>query len=166
MVKKIFAFILLIAGFSIFIIFGFELLTSSSIQHTIEHNKEYKKSFQVTASKVDEFIKTNQRLPSIEEFKSIDTVMTINSSATEYPKEWEVPPTGAYFLARWTGDNDEFYASWNHKTTLLFDEDSYYLFHSKLLTWILTIAGATSFILGLRLLKLKKNSNKQNEETN
>lgn len=154
MKNALLAIFLIIIGGSLIVVFGLQFVTSGAIKETIEHNKEYKKSFEEAALKVDAFAKTNNRLPNADEFKSIDDFMTINSSASPYPKEWESPPKDGYYLARWTGDNDEFYASWNNKTTLNFDEDSYYLFHSKLLTQIMTIVGLV--LCGFGTSKLKR----------
>lgn len=145
--------IVIFIGLSFIVFFGFELLGSDAIKQTIESNRELEKSFHEAAAKIDAYIESTRRLPTADEVRAIDRFMTINLSASEYPKEWEKPPAGAYYLARWTGDRDEFYASWMRKTTLHFEEDQFYIFNSKLFTWILVLAGAGIFSFGLSIFK-------------
>lgn len=155
MKTKFLAIILTVIGGLASLFFGLEVIVYSDVEHTLGSQREHARRFVAVASKVDAFYQANGRLPSPDEFKHMDETMTINSSATPYPIErWPMPP-GSYYLALWTGEWEEFYSSWNGQTTLKFDENEYYIFRSKHLTWLAAAISLLLTIAGIFLLRRK-----------
>lgn len=105
-----------------------------SLPGEVSRNSTLVKSFSSAASWIDDFRKVNGRLPSSDEYKAwaasepedfygVQSIYLLNPSSSEFYQEavaafGEPDTANSYVLARWTGDWNEYYASWANKSTV------------------------------------------------
>jgi hypothetical protein len=142
--------------------FGFQILTSGSIDHTIEKSRKIESAFQNAAEFVDSFIEKNHRLPTEKEFggRQISEAgefhgrgIGLNNSAEPLPKSFGMPPPGSYYLSLWRGEWEEYYAPWSRQSSLQFDEDAFFSFQSKAITLSAMIFSLLFLVVGIFLRK-------------
>lgn len=117
-------------------IFGlFSVVVMVSLPHEIKRNVTLANSFTTAASWIDDFIDSNGRMPNSTEYEAwasvkpkyvygIQSINIINPASSGSFKEaidsFGSPPSSStsYILAIWTGEWNEYYASWVKKSTL------------------------------------------------
>ena len=117
--------------------------SSDIIQHTIEVNCSIESAFLESVSFVENFKNSNSRLPSETEFSTwtsslpnrhvvIMENMRIKTShfLKESISQFGTPTENEYLLYYWNGEDEEYYASWAHRSTLLLKESDFYIFGS------------------------------------
>jgi len=142
--------------------FGLFLLASldrSLIEGSIARSRGIEAQFVAAAAFVDEFRATNHRLPSQEEFgawisssKDVQRGNPLMLWGGPFDVETEAqggkaPPNG-YVIAYWRGEWMERYFSWTRQSTLHFDPDAYFFFHSQLAQVLLAIGVVLLFSAG------------------
>jgi hypothetical protein len=117
----------------------------STLPHEVSRSSTLIESFSLAASWIDDFEKVNSRLPSTDEYSlwaaskpehvyGVQSVELLSPSSSDFYREAIAalgePNTGnSYVLAIWTGDQNEYYASWANKSTV--DNSSRY--HGQIL---------------------------------
>lgn len=158
--RRIFGFILISTGLSVFIYYGLFIFTSSTVDQAIRRNRDIEMAFQEAANFVDNYTTQNKTLPSQAEFSHrpgadrypISGSITLNSCAEELPEKFGKPDEpNSYFLGYWRGEWCEFFIAWNAQTSLKFEKDDYFPFHSYKLTWLCFCLSVAALISGLYL---------------
>jgi hypothetical protein len=121
-----------LAGFVVFALLAVILI--SGFPKEVSRNSTLIQSFSSAASWIDDFRKVNGRLPSSDEYKAwaatepehvygVRSISLLTPSSSEFYQEavaalGEPDTAGGYVLAIWTGDSNEYYASWANKSTV------------------------------------------------
>ena len=155
--KKVLGFFLIVMGTIGILFFGFEHLTYSSLDRTIEKNWQIESAFKTAKKFTDQFIEINQRLPTASEFKlrpkpdldSYDQNMNLNTAAEPFPERLGPENPNSYYLSLWRGEWTEFYAAWNDKSTLIFDQDDYLYVRSFKLNMLLLFLSFAFVLTGI-----------------
>ncbi len=121
-----------LTGFAFFALLAVILIFN--LPYEVSRNNVLIESFSSAASWIDDFEKVNARLPSANEYSlwaaskpehgyGVQSVKLLNPSSSGFYREaiaaFGEPNTGnGYVLAIWTGDENEYYASWVNKSTV------------------------------------------------
>jgi hypothetical protein len=155
--KKSLGWICLFSGLAglLFILIGI-FIGLTSIK-TIQHSQQILADFQKAAAFVDSFKDSKHRLPTQKELDGffggykIDLNLEL-AGEQDKPEFVTAKPVGSYVLSYWRGEWNEYYAGWNKQTTLVFDRNLYFPFHSIALAILALIFPAALFYVGIRLM--------------
>ena len=101
-------------------------------QETSQHSREIEKSFFLASAVVEEFKKTNGRLPTRSEFtawadtqpdraysaKHLRLLVVQSQFPDEIVKKFGAPPYDGYIIEMWRGEWFEYFVSWKNDSTL------------------------------------------------
>lgn len=121
-----------------FLYFGRSILTTSSVDRTIKHNREIETAFRQAANFIEDYQLANKQLPSEAEFyhrpkidrHPLGTSITLNGCLEPLPENFGEKPKNSYYLGYWQGEWCEFLTGWEQKTTLKFERNDYFPFLS------------------------------------
>lgn len=121
-----------LAGFVAFALLAIILIFC--FPEEVSRNSTLVQSFSSAASWIDDFRKVHGRLPSSDEYKAwaaaepehvygVRSISLLTASSSQFYQEavaalGEPDRADGYVLAIWTGDSNEYYTSWAHKSTV------------------------------------------------
>jgi len=136
--------VVVLLGGAIFLLLGSSAIGGKGVENTIQHSREIQASFEKATAFVGTFVEQNHRLPTNTEFEAwassfppqpyTPSGMRIFAGPfdAETVRTNGPPPANGYMLLYWRGEWDESYVSWSKKSSLTFDEASYFLFGSRI----------------------------------
>jgi hypothetical protein len=141
--RIVLALVVLLAS-AIFLLVGSSAISGKGVENTIQHSREIHASFEKATAFVDMFVKQNGRLPTNTEFEAWANSFPLQPYTpngmrifagpfdAETVRSNGPPPANAYMLVYWRGEWDESYVSWSKRSSLAFDDASYFLFGSRI----------------------------------